>query len=78
MGQIRTGRSFACYKTLSGTKSFFFRYIFLLFKEPEGFKNQKEVTPETSRANFNVSIFVDKVGLGDAVAGTFMWVGPDN
>jgi len=53
------------------------RYVFLLFKEPDGFGDQKEVTPETSRAKFNVSSFAEKTGLGDAVAGTFMLVGPD-
>jgi len=38
-----------------------------LFREPELFKDQKEVVP-------GLISFADKVVLGNAVAGTFMWV----
>jgi hypothetical protein len=54
------------------------RYVFLLFDQPNGFKDQKEVGPETDRNAFNVSEFAGKVGMGGPVAGTFMLVGPQN
>ena len=55
-----------------------FRYVFLLFEQPQGFKEQKEITPDTGRDAFNVSQFAEKVGLGEPVAGTYMLVGPPN
>jgi hypothetical protein len=53
----------------------FGRFVFLLFEQPDGFKEQKEVGPETDRDAFNVSQFAEKAGLGDPVAGTYMLVG---
>jgi len=52
------------------------RCVFLLFKQPDGFKDQKEVTHDTARPFFNVSGFAQKVGLGDPVAGTYVMVAP--
>lgn len=49
--------------------------VFLLYDQPNGFKEQKEVTPETGRDAFNVSQFS---GLGEPVAGTYTLVGPQN
>src|SRR6266508_6873993 len=54
------------------------RCVFLLFKQPDGFKDQKEVTPDSPRPSFNVSGFAQKVGLGDPVAGNFVLVAPQN
>ena len=52
------------------------RCVFLLFKQPDGFKDQKEVTHDTARPFFNVSGFAQKVGMGDPVAGTYVMVAP--
>lgn len=52
-------------------------YVFLLFEQPADFNTQTEVTPATSIANFNISQFALDVGLGNALGGTFMLVGPD-
>ena len=54
-----------------------YRYIFLLFAQPEDFDQQTFVTPNTSVTNFNVSSFAQEVGLGDPIGGTFMFVAPD-
>ncbi|TFK22936.1 PEBP-like protein [Coprinopsis marcescibilis] len=53
------------------------RYIFLIYRQPEGFNEQKLVTPETTVRLFNISSFASAVGLGDPIAGTFMVVAPD-
>jgi hypothetical protein len=53
------------------------RYVFLLYHQPIGFNDQKEVTSETSRGKFNISEFAEKTKLGEPIAGTFMFVGPD-
>jgi hypothetical protein len=53
------------------------RYIFLLFKQPDGFNDQTVVTPNTPTSLFNISAFAQEVGLGDPIAGTFMLVAPD-
>jgi len=74
MHRIRTGRSF----TVSVPPLhllLIYRYVFLLFKQPQGFNEQKEVNSETSRSLFNISSFAEKVGLGDPLGGTFMIVG---
>ena len=52
------------------------RCVFLLFKQPDGFKDQKEITPDSPRPSFNVSGFAQKVGMGDPVAGTYVLVSP--
>ena len=54
------------------------RFVFLLFNQPSGFKDQKEVGPDTSLTGFNISQFADNCGLGEPVAGTYMLVGPQN
>lgn len=54
------------------------RCVFLLFKQPDGFKDQKEITADSPRPSFNVSGFAEKVGLGDPVAGTFVRVSPEH
>jgi hypothetical protein len=54
------------------------RYIFLVFNQPEGFNNQTLVTPQTDILSWNLTEFVDAVGLGDPIAGTYMLVGPDS
>jgi len=54
------------------------RVVFLLYEQPKGFMEQKEVTPDTGRDAFNVSQFAEKVGLGEPVAGTYTLVGPPN
>jgi len=56
--------------------TFLSRCVFLLFKQPDGFKDQKEVTHDTAHPFFNVSGFAQKVGLGDPVAGTYVMVAP--
>ncbi|KAJ3564825.1 hypothetical protein NP233_g8041 [Leucocoprinus birnbaumii] len=50
------------------------RYIFLAFKQPDGFNKQTLVTPETDILNWDLKDFVDGVGLGDPIAGTYMLV----
>ena len=55
------------------------RYIFLLFKQPPHFNEQKEVTPGTDlpdRRYFNISKFAADVGLGAPIGGSFFYVGP--
>jgi len=49
-----------------------------MFEQPKGFNEQKEVTPDSGRDNFNVSQFAEKVGLDSLFAGTYMLVGPQN
>jgi len=53
------------------------RYVFLLYKQPEGFNDQTEVNSTTPAQNFNVSQFALDVGLGDPLGGTFILVGPE-
>lgn len=53
-----------------------FRYIFLLFDQPDNFNNQTLVTSTTPIYPFNISQFVNGAGLDDPIGGTFMRVGP--
>ncbi|KAF5353359.1 hypothetical protein D9756_008062 [Leucocoprinus leucothites] len=50
------------------------RYIFLAFKQPEGFDQQTLVTAQTSVLGWNLTHFAASVGLGDPIAGTYMLV----
>lgn len=54
-----------------------FRYVFLLFSQPDGFDAQTILDSSTMRTSFNLSSFAAEVGLGDPVGGTFILVGPD-
>ncbi|KAK0244481.1 PEBP-like protein [Armillaria nabsnona] len=53
------------------------RYIFLVFKQPRDFNDQVLVDAATPVTSFNISAFGAAVGLGKAIAGTFMLVAPD-
>ncbi|KAF5353389.1 hypothetical protein D9756_008063 [Leucocoprinus leucothites] len=53
------------------------RYIFLAYNQPKGFDQQKLVTPQTNVLNWDLKDFVDGVGLGDPIAGTYMLVSAD-
>jgi len=51
------------------------RYIFLLFKEPPTFKDQKLINSSSSPLRFNTSAFVEATGLGAPLGGTFFRAG---
>ncbi|KAG7444233.1 PEBP-like protein [Guyanagaster necrorhizus] len=53
------------------------RYIFLVFRQPQGFNDQVLVDATTPRTLFNISEFGAAVGLRNPIAGTFMLVAPD-
>ena len=59
----------------------FTRYVFLAFNQPNGFDQQasKFVNASTPIQNWDVATFMQEIGLGDPIAGTFMMVAnPDN
>ncbi|OBZ71106.1 hypothetical protein A0H81_08618 [Grifola frondosa] len=47
-------------------------YVFFVFKQPAGFTNQIFLDGATPITNFNLSQFVQDVGLGDPIGGTFI------
>ncbi|EKM75532.1 hypothetical protein AGABI1DRAFT_116362 [Agaricus bisporus var. burnettii JB137-S8] len=53
------------------------RYIFMLWNQPRGFDQQTVVGADTPRGSFNVSEFARAVGLGEPIAGTFLFVAPN-
>ena len=77
MDRRLTGASEVVYVVLIGS-DIIGSVVFLLYDQPNGFKEQTEVTPDTGRDAFNVSQFSEKVGLGEPVAGTYTLVGPPN
>jgi len=56
------------------------RYIFLAFKQPNGFDQQafNFVNATTPILNWDIATFTQEVGLGDPIAGTFMMVANTN
>ena len=59
----------------------FTRYVFLVFNQPNGFDQQasKFVNATTPIQNWDVATFMQEIGLGDPITGTFMMVAnPDN
>ncbi|KAK7464752.1 hypothetical protein VKT23_005959 [Stygiomarasmius scandens] len=53
------------------------RYVFLLFRQPEGFDQQSLVNSSSPVDHFDIAAFADATGLGDPIGGTFMLVAPD-
>ena len=53
-------------------------YVFLLFRQPGDFNNQKLVGPNTPISHFDIRAFAEATNLGNPVAGTFILVGPDS
>jgi len=54
------------------------RYTILVYNQPDGFDNQQLVNANTSRLNFNLTMFAQQTGLGDPIGGTFFLEAPDN
>ncbi|KXN88544.1 hypothetical protein AN958_07180 [Leucoagaricus sp. SymC.cos] len=56
------------------------RYIFLAFNQPRGFDEQvgNFVNASTPIQQWDIAVFMQEVGLGDPIAGTFMMVANPN
>uniref|UniRef100_A0A0W0EZ88 Putative PEBP-like protein n=1 Tax=Moniliophthora roreri TaxID=221103 RepID=A0A0W0EZ88_MONRR len=56
------------------------RYVAVIYKQPDGFDTSATplVNASTPRTNFNLTVFAERVGLGNPIAGNFFLTGPSD